>query len=122
LDRPVSPRQYRDTTSVGDTSRGKEKQERKASHHFNNCSIHQSKGTKNFERNQIKSVLRPPYSPDIEPGDFSLSGMFNQKLEERMILDEQPYQIRHENPLSIDARQSLVPAQINYLLGSFICE
>jgi hypothetical protein len=68
---------------------GRKKENRKLSLHFANCFIHRSKESQGcFERNQIKKIPQPPYSPDIPPGEFHMFGMLKRKLEGTMILDE----------------------------------
>jgi histone-lysine N-methyltransferase SETMAR len=44
-------------------------------HHLDNCRVHFSKTTQQFvSGNHILHVPHPPYSPDLAPSDFWLSG------------------------------------------------
>jgi hypothetical protein len=62
---------------------GTRKQSETVTLHFDNCSIHRSRVTKDFmEHNDMESMLHPPYSPDLAPSDFFLFSPINNRLDQ----------------------------------------
>jgi hypothetical protein len=57
--------------------------------HIDNASAHNAKVTQHFfERNPLKRLPQPPYSPDISPSDFYLFGKGKSALIGQEIPDE----------------------------------
>jgi histone-lysine N-methyltransferase SETMAR len=63
--------------------------QRKLVVHIDNAAVHNSKMTQNFfDRNPLKRLPHPPYSPDISPSDFYLFGKVKRELIGREIPED----------------------------------
>jgi transposase len=60
--------------------------------HLNNCSIHTSRGSREWvKEHDMLRIPQPSYSPDLAPSDFYLFRTVKERLERSQVADEDQF-------------------------------